>query len=69
MHVDDVIKKIIQKKKFLNNNVYINDCDNDAKKKNELKKKISQFKLGWPRRSGSPSEVRRFRADESNFVI
>ena len=26
------------------------------------------FLIGWPRRSGSPSEVRRFRADGSSFV-
>ena len=34
---------------------------------NLLKKYQNQ--LGWPRRSGSPSEVRRFRTDGSNFSL
>ena len=43
MHVDDVIKKSFEKK-LLNDNIYINDCDNHTNKKNELKKKNIRLK-------------------------
>ena len=48
-------------------NIIQNEISLNDETENDCTKIVSE--LGWPRRSGSPSEVRRFCTDGSNFSL